>query len=82
MCGVQEKAIKTSVYSLYITLFVWELKNISFLSGTEVARHRKQRFKVSKHSAESFESACRTLKPLDFSTSGGCSAGLLGRAGG
>lgn len=57
MCGVQEKAIKTSVYSLYTKLFVWEFKNISFLSGTEVARHRKQRCKVSKYSTESFQSA-------------------------
>lgn len=57
MCGVQEKAIKTSVYSLYMKLFVWEFKNISFLSGTELAPHKQQRFKVSKCSAESSESA-------------------------
>lgn len=36
---------------------MWEFKNISFLSGTEIARHKQQSFKVSNCSAESFESA-------------------------
>lgn len=71
MCDVQEKVVKTSVYSLYMKLFVWEFENIPFLSGTEVARHKQQRFKVSKYSAERSESALK-------GTSGGCSAPWAG----
>lgn len=48
---------------------MWEFKTISFLSGTEVARHKQQRFKVSAVQ-RALKMPCGAVKPLEFSPSG------------